>query len=82
MGGISPDILEFLQNVLIMHELKTGLNADKFATFWMLPESFYRLFAGLPHLRACQALHFFANTSRNKKFALRAASSLESTTRD
>ena len=31
---------------LIMHELKTGFNADKFATFWMLPESFYRLFAG------------------------------------
>ena len=27
-----------------MHELKTGLNADKFATFWMHPESFYRLF--------------------------------------
>ena len=45
-GGISSDILEFLQKVLIMHELKTGFNADKFATFWMLPESFYRLFAG------------------------------------
>ena len=23
-----------------MHELKAGLNADKFATFWMLPKSF------------------------------------------
>ena len=46
IGGISSDILEFLQKVLIMHELKTGFNADKFATFWMLPESFYRLFAG------------------------------------
>ena len=59
MGGISPHILKFLQKVLIMHELKTGLNADKFATFWMLPESFYRLFTGLPHLRACRALQFF-----------------------
>ena len=46
IGGIWSDILEFLQKVLIMHELKTGFNADKFATFWMLPESFYRLFAG------------------------------------
>ena len=59
MGGISSDILEFRQNVLIMHELKTGFNADKFATFWMLPESFYCLFAGLPHQRACRALQFF-----------------------
>ena len=24
-----------------MHELKAGLYADKFATFWMLPKSFY-----------------------------------------
>ena len=23
-----------------MHELKTGLYADKFATFWMFPKSF------------------------------------------
>ena len=23
-----------------MHELKTVLNADKFATFWMFPKSF------------------------------------------
>ena len=27
-----------------MHELKTGLNADKFATFWMFPKSFYHSF--------------------------------------
>ena len=27
-----------------MHERKAGLNADKFATFWMLPKSFYRSF--------------------------------------
>ena len=27
-----------------MHELKAGLNADKFATFWMLPKSFYPSF--------------------------------------
>ena len=24
-----------------MHRLKAGLNAKKFATFWMLPKSFY-----------------------------------------
>ena len=24
-----------------MHALKTGLNADKFATFWMFPKRFY-----------------------------------------
>ena len=27
-----------------MHKLKAGLNADKFATFWMLPKSFYHSF--------------------------------------
>ena len=27
-----------------MQELKAGLNADKFATFWMLPKSFYQSF--------------------------------------
>ena len=27
-----------------MLELKAGLNADKFATFWMLPKSFYHSF--------------------------------------
>ena len=27
-----------------MHELMAGLNADKFATFWMLPTSFYYSF--------------------------------------
>ena len=27
-----------------MHELKAGLNAKKFATFWMLPKSFYHSF--------------------------------------
>ena len=27
-----------------MHELKTGLNADKFVTFWKFPESFYHSF--------------------------------------
>ena len=27
-----------------MHELKAELNADKFATFWMLPKSFYDSF--------------------------------------
>ena len=27
-----------------MHERKTGLYADKFATFWMFPERFYHAF--------------------------------------
>ena len=27
-----------------MHELKTGLYADKFATFWIFPERYYRSF--------------------------------------
>ena len=27
-----------------MHELKIGLNADKFASFWMFPKSFYQSF--------------------------------------
>ena len=27
-----------------MHALKTGLNADKFATFWMYPKRFYHSF--------------------------------------
>ena len=27
-----------------MHELRTGLYADKFATFWMFPERFYHTF--------------------------------------
>ena len=27
-----------------MHEQKTGVNADKFATFGMFPESFYLSF--------------------------------------
>ena len=27
-----------------MQELKTGLNADKFAIFWMFPERFCRSF--------------------------------------
>ena len=27
-----------------MHALKTGLNADKFAGFWMFPKRFYHLF--------------------------------------
>ena len=27
-----------------MHELKTGLYADKFATFWIFLERFYRSF--------------------------------------
>ena len=34
------------------------------------------------HSRACEHCDFFASTSRDKKFALRAASSLESTTRE
>ena len=25
---------------LVMHELEIGLNADKFASFWMFPKSF------------------------------------------
>ena len=33
------------------------------------------------HSQACEHCDFFASTSRDKKFALRAASSLESTTR-
>ena len=27
-----------------MHALKAGLNADKFATFWMFPKRFYHSF--------------------------------------
>ena len=27
-----------------MHVLKTGLNADKFATFWVFPKRCYQLF--------------------------------------
>ena len=27
-----------------MRELKAGLNANKFATFWMLPKNFYHSF--------------------------------------
>ena len=27
-----------------MHALKTGLNADKFATYWMFPRRFYESF--------------------------------------
>ena len=27
-----------------MHALKTGLNADKFVTFWMFPKRFYHSF--------------------------------------
>ena len=27
-----------------MHELKTGFNADKFATFWMFPKHVYHSF--------------------------------------
>ena len=27
-----------------MHVLKTGLNANKFATFWMFPKRFYLSF--------------------------------------
>ena len=27
-----------------MHELKTGLNAEKFATFWMFLKRFYHSF--------------------------------------
>ena len=27
-----------------MHALKSGLNIDKFATFWMFPERFYHSF--------------------------------------
>ena len=34
------------------------------------------------HSRACEHCDFFASTSRDKTFALRAASSLESTTRE
>ena len=34
------------------------------------------------HSRACEHCDFFSSTSRDKKFALRAASSLERTTRE
>ena len=34
------------------------------------------------HLRVCEHCDFFASSSRDKKFALRAASNLESTTRE
>ena len=44
MRSSTTDILEFLTNAFIMHDLKTGLYADKLATFWMFPERFYRSF--------------------------------------
>ena len=36
--------LDFYKKGIIMLELKAGLNGDKFATFWMLPKSFYHSF--------------------------------------
>ena len=59
-----------------MHELKTGLNADKFATFLDASRNFLSL------IRWIAPSASMPSTSRNKKFALRAASSLESTTRE
>ena len=76
MGGISSDVLEFLQKVLIMHELKTGFNADKFATFGCFQKVFIAYSLDCPIREHAEHCNFFASTSRNKKFALRAASSL------
>ena len=42
--GISRYLAVSTKRVKIMHELKTRLYADKFATFCMFPERFYRSF--------------------------------------
>ena len=48
-----------------MHELKVGLNADKFATFWMFSKSVYHSFVSLndPH-----TLYNRLNASRLARF--------------
>ena len=47
-----------------MHELKTGLNADKCTTFWMFPKSFFtHSFCKCPH-----TLYNRLNTSRLARF--------------
>ena len=52
-----------------MHELKAGLNTDKFATFWMFPKGFYHSvrFANDPYtlynqLNASRLARFRKNT--------------------
>ena len=40
--GISRYLWISTKRVYILHELKAGLNADKFATFWMFLKSFYQ----------------------------------------
>ena len=42
--GISRYLGNSIKRVWIMHVLKTGLNADKFATFWVFPKRYYRSF--------------------------------------
>ena len=53
MRSSTTDILEFLKNVFIMHELKTGLYAEQIDSFWMFPERFLSLirFANDPYTR-------------------------------
>ena len=41
IGGISRYLGISTKRASIMYELKTGLSADKFATFWMFAKSFY-----------------------------------------
>ena len=57
-----------------MHELKTGLNADQFATFWMFPKSFYFGGArskGFATLRKVSKLQFFAKIGHAKSVGFR-----------
>ena len=42
-----------------MHALKTGLNADKFATFWMFPKRFY-------HSSCCKCALFRPEAAERK----------------
>ena len=41
IGGISRYLGISIKRASIMHELKTGLGADKFSTVWMFAKSFY-----------------------------------------
>ena len=62
-----------------LNESNTNYNVSNLETDLALPGVTNGL---CEHSRACEHCDFFASTSRDKKFALRAASSLESTTRE
>ena len=44
MRGIARYLGISIKRAYIMHALKTGLNADKFATFWIFPKRFNHSF--------------------------------------